>query len=122
MLMKFIRRLLENRKGFSIIEVIVAVFIISVVIFSVVEAYRYVVFASLKARDLKDIFENSKNLYLHLLEDKDFYKVGSLKTNIQGCHAEIRVIKIYSTNPPAYDVFIRFTNEKNNFSFITTVY
>ncbi|MCS7298612.1 MAG: prepilin-type N-terminal cleavage/methylation domain-containing protein [Spirochaetia bacterium] len=122
MLKKF-TKLAKDNKGFSVIEVIVAILVVSIMIFSVVETYRYVVSLTSKSKVIYENINLVKHVYNKiLLENTIFYDKAKFNTNISGTFVEVEVTTIYSTNPRMYNVIIFTTNSDSKFSVSTSIY
>lgn len=122
MLKKF-TKLVEDNKGFSIIEVIVAVLVVSIMVFSVVETYRYVVSLTNKSRVVYENINVVKYIYNKvLLESSVFNDKSKFNTNINGTFVEVEIKTTYSTNPRMYNMIIFATNSENRFSVSTSIY
>ena len=121
MLRKF-TPILKNSKAFSLVEVMVAIFISSVIIFSVVESYRYILSVTSQARSLEKTLTVVKSMYNQACLGKIVFKDGiKFYTNVSGVDVVIVLTNKVSQEPLVSDVIILATNGNFTFSVITSI-
>ncbi|MFN4244599.1 MAG: prepilin-type N-terminal cleavage/methylation domain-containing protein [Brevinematia bacterium] len=112
---------LKNNKAFSLVEVMVAIIISSIIIFSVVETYRYVLKITSKTRSIEKTIQTVKKIYNQVSLGKiPFTNENKLHTNINGVDITLILTNKISQNPFISDVLILATNEKFTFSVLTS--
>lgn len=122
MLRKF-TKLAKDNKGFSIVEVIIAILVVSIMTFSVVEAYRYVLSLTNKSRVIYENINLVKYIYNKILVENTLTNDKiAFTTNIEGTFIEVKTTTVYSTNPKMYSITILATNNDSRFSVSTSVY
>lgn len=120
MLKKFIHKL-RNKKSFSLIEVVVAIFIVSITIFSVVEVYRYIFLSSSKNKDFEVMIRSINKVYYDILLGNIEFK-GYIETNINGVEIVVKAKDYLETEPFIGDIIIYATNKGITFSVISAIY
>lgn len=110
-----------DNKGFSLIEVMVAMFVASLIIFSVVETYRYVLNVTYKSRKVSEMLNVVKGVYNEVSLSK--IKISSnFHTNVNGIDVWIYLTNTISKDPLVSDMIIFATNNDVKFSVITSIY
>ncbi|MGB9620922.1 MAG: type IV pilus modification PilV family protein [Brevinematia bacterium] len=119
-MMKFTENL-RNNSGFSLIEVLVAIFIASLIVFSSVEVYRYVLSIVLASRGIE---KNIKvvSLVYNKISFGEIKVFDGFYTNIENVDIFIKLTNTLSTNPLISDIIIYSTNDKYTFSVLTSVF
>lgn len=120
MLRKFID-LVKSKKAFSIVEVIVAIFIASITIFSVVEIYRYVFFSSSRSKEFERMILSVKKVYNAILLGEIEFN-GYLSTNVDGVDIVVKQTNTLGDSSFGRDIAIFATNKSLRFSVITSLY
>ncbi len=112
----------KSNIGFSLVEVLVAVFIAAVIITATVETFR-VIFRSIETSRYVNEVLNSVN-YIY-----DAISLGDIKldrytfyTNINSVSIFIKLTNTVSTNPLETDILIYATNFRYSFSVMTSIF
>lgn len=120
MLRRYIRKL-RNSSGFSLVEVLVAVFMASLITISVVESYRYVVSVTFATRKVANTVNAVNRIYTDVLLGKVSIE-DSISTNVEGVEIYIKLTNIVSRDPLVSDVLIFATNGNYTFSVLTSIH
>ncbi len=118
--MKFTERLKSN-SSFSLVEVLVAIFIASLIVFSSVEVYRYILNVVLTSQGVEKGIKTVNIVYNKILFGEIKF-TDKFYTNIEGVDIFIRLTNIYSTNPLMSDIVIYSTNGEYTFSVLTSIF
>ncbi|MEN2998219.1 MAG: prepilin-type N-terminal cleavage/methylation domain-containing protein [Brevinematia bacterium] len=112
---------LGNNKGFSLIETLVAIFIASLTILSVVESYRYILSVTYGTKEITVMLNAVKRVYNDTLLGKISFETN-FYTNVDGVEIHLILTNTTSTNPLISDVLIFATNANKTFSVLTSIY
>lgn len=112
---------LKNNLAFSLIEVLIAIFIASLIVFSSVEVYRYVLNIVLTSREVEKNIKVVNKVYNEILFG-EIKLIDKFYTNIEGVDIYIKLTNTSSTNPLISDIIIYSTNDKYTFSVLTSVF
>jgi prepilin-type N-terminal cleavage/methylation domain-containing protein len=116
------RKRVKNNKGFSLVEVLVAIFIAAIIITTTVETFR-VIFKSIEtSRYVNEVLTSVEYIY-------DAISLGDIKlngstfyTNIGSVSIFVKLTNTVSTNPLETDILIYATNFKYSFSVMTSIF
>jgi len=116
------RKSKNSNKGFSLIEVLVAIFIAAIVITTTVETFR-IIFKSMEtSRYVNEVLDSVSYIYNAIsLGDLNITN-SSFFTNIGNVNIFIKFTNTISTNPLETDVLIYATNSRYSFSVMTSIF